>query len=418
MSNSTRKRKSRKGSWEVKGFKIKRPYPDFPLTPHASGMWLKNIRGKFHFFGRWARRVNGVLTRIEGDGWEEAVKLYKSQADDLHAGRTPRAKTDELTVGDLCNRFLTMKLHAVQNRELSNGMYEDYKKSTDRLVATLGVKRLVSDLAGEDFASLRNDLAKQYGPVRLSNEVQKVRTVFKFGYEDGLMDRPIRFGQFKKPSRDVLRRHRAAKGKKMLEANEVKKVIDSAGQPVKAMLLLAINCAYGPRDLAELPLTALDLNGGWATFPRVKNGIPRRAKLWDETVIALREAVALRPSPKTDEVAKLVFLTVRGRQWLCRGSGNPISVAMRCLMKEVGVHREGIGAYTLRHVFRTIADRTKDQNAIRMVMGHSDGGAIDSHYIEGIDDSRLEAVANCVHDWLFGTPNPVEKTTPLLKVVG
>jgi hypothetical protein len=66
---------------------------------------MKKIRGKIHYFGKWAKRVNGKLVRVEGDGWKEALELYKAQADDLHAGRIPRVKSDGLTVMDLCNRF-------------------------------------------------------------------------------------------------------------------------------------------------------------------------------------------------------------------------------------------------------------------------------------------------------------------------
>src|SRR6059058_3372513 len=107
MSNdSSRKPHSRKGATD----RPKKPYPDFPLTPHASGAWQKKIRGRTHYFGKWAKRVNGKLERIPGDGWEDALRLYKEQADDLHAGRTPRVVGDGLTVADLCNRFLTAKL--------------------------------------------------------------------------------------------------------------------------------------------------------------------------------------------------------------------------------------------------------------------------------------------------------------------
>ena len=88
MGKSTRKSVNRKGT----GNKPDKPYPDFPRTPHPGGMWKKKIGGKIHYFGRWGRRKNGKMERLPGDGWEKALALYKTQADDLHAGRTPRVK--------------------------------------------------------------------------------------------------------------------------------------------------------------------------------------------------------------------------------------------------------------------------------------------------------------------------------------
>src|SRR4029077_16386568 len=132
---------------------------------------------------------------------------------------------------------------------------------------TFGRNRLVDDLASSDFESLRNDMAKQWGPVRLGNEVGKVRSVFKYGYETGMTDKPVRFGpEFKKPSASVLRRHRAKNGKRFLEAAELRTILEKAGQPLKAMLLLGLNCGMGNSDCAQLPLAAIDLDKAWLNF--------------------------------------------------------------------------------------------------------------------------------------------------------
>ena len=84
--------------------------------------------------------------------------------------------------------------------------------------------------------------------------------------------------------------------------------------------------------------------------------------------------------------------------WHCQSG----SVAARSLIKQCGANgRKGVGFYTLRHVFRTVADATKDLPAIRLIMGHKDRG-IDGVYREYIDDDRLLAVTNHVRQWLFG----------------
>jgi hypothetical protein len=137
--NSTRKPRRRK-----EADKPKKPYPDFPLSPHSTGYWQKKIRGKIHYFAK--------LVRIAGDGWKEALELYKIQADDLHAGRTPRVNMDGLTVADLCNQFLTAKLYQREAGELSLRSFGEYKAAGDRIVAAFGKTRLVDDLQFGTFA--------------------------------------------------------------------------------------------------------------------------------------------------------------------------------------------------------------------------------------------------------------------------
>lgn len=378
-----------------------KPYAAFPLTPHPNGSWQKKIRGRIYYFGRWGRCVKGQMERLPGDGWSAALELYKMQADDLHAGRTPRVQSDSLTVADLCNRFLTSKVRQHESGEITSRTFNEYKATTDRLVATFGKNRIVDDLASDDFEALRADMARVWGPVRLGNEVQKVRTAFKYAFECGLLDRPVRFGpQFRKPSASVLRRHRAARGQRMLEAFELRRLIELAPTPLKAMILLGVNCGLGNHDIAALPISAIDLRSAWLDFPRPKTGIQRRCPLWPETTLALENTLRERPTPQGPGAYDRVFVTARGREWFSRGIANPVSVAARKLLRKSGVERPGVGFYTLRHVFRTVADETRDYAAINLIMGHADE-SIAATYRERIEEHRLQAVVRHVRAWLW-----------------
>ena len=81
------------------------------------------------------------------------------------------------------------------------------------MVGSFGKTRLVDDLAADDFQALRAKLAKLYGVHKLGKEVQLTRTIFKYGIDAGLIDKPVRFGPtFKKPAARIMRAHRQKKG--------------------------------------------------------------------------------------------------------------------------------------------------------------------------------------------------------------
>src|SRR5262249_13187592 len=161
------------------------------------------------------------------------------------------------------------------------------------------------------------------------------------------------------------------------------------------MVLLGVNAGFGNGDCATLPLSALDQDRGWLTYARPKTGIERRCCLWPETGAAIREALARRPVPK-GEAAGLVFVTSPGSGWIhfpARGGRiDNVTIQFTNLLKALGLHRAGVGFYTLRHVFRTVADGARDQVATDLIMGHTDP-TMAAHYRERIEDNRLRAVA-------------------------
>jgi integrase len=398
MSDSTPRPRRRKQH------RPKKPYPDFPLTPHPCGAWQKKIRGRIFYFGRWGHVVNGKMERIPGDGWEEALEQYKAVADDLHAGRTPRVSWDKLTVAGLCNAFLTAKLRKHEAGEMGAQAFDQYREITDLIVGSFGKLRPVADLAADDFEKLRAAMAERWGPVKLGNAITYVRGVFRYGDENGLMDRLPQYGsEFKKPALAVVRRHRAGRGELMLEADQLRALIAAARQPIKAMVLLGINAGFGNVDCSSLPVSAVNLDTGWLDFPRPKTGIGRRCPLWPETVEALREVLAERPAPKDKADEGLAFLCRSGRRWVRydRMRKDSLGREFRRLLDQLGLHRSRVGFYTLRHTFRTVADATRDPVAIDLIMGHSDP-SMGAHYRERVDDDRLVAVADYVRQWLFG----------------
>jgi len=409
-----RRRKAHRTKTQWKEGRPPRPYPDFPLSPHATGTWCKKIKGKLYHFGRWARRVNGKLERVPGDGWEEALKLYKYQAEAIVTGRPKPLPSDQLTVADLCNRFHTAKRRKFDATEMTARAFGDYCRTTDLIVEHFGAKGLVVDLTPADFERLRAIMAKRWGPVRLGNEIGRVRSVFKYAFDYRLITHPVHFGnEFVKPKMAVLRKHKRNSGKtRVLEAHELRQVIAAAGQPLRAMILLGLNCGYGNHDIASLPLAVVDLKRGWIDFPRPKTEIERRCPLWPETVAALREAIESRRTPRKEADADLVFISPTGGRYIRPSrSEDPtkwgnrtdlVGAAFSKLLTDLDLKRKGFGFYSLRHVFETVAGASKDQVAVDLIMGHADH-SMAANYRQWVEDERLVAVVQHVHGWLFDT---------------
>jgi integrase len=378
--------------------KPNKPSPDFPLFPHATKRWAKKIRGSLHYFGPWN----------DPDG---ALKKYLDQKDDLHAGRKPREVSEAgVTVKSLVNAYLNHKKSLEQAGELSPRTYKNCKEACDLLIDRFGKQRLASDLRQDDFANLRKYMAKKWGPVRVGDFIQRIRCVFKYGYDAEQLKEPVRFGPgFKRPSKKTIRLARAERGLKMFEAHELRDMIQGKGtgeeriEPttnLKAMILLGINCGYGNSDCATLPLSALDLDRGWVNFHRPKTGITRRNPLWPETVAAIRAVLEKRKEPKIEAHAEHVFITKRAGSFHKPNDRNPISSEMRKHLLALGIndHRS---FYALRHTFETIGGEAKDQVAVDALMGHVRDDMA-SVYRERISDERLKVVSDYVRKWVFG----------------
>jgi integrase len=372
--------------------KPKKPSASFPLFAHDGGQWAKKIGGKVHYFGAWASDRKG----------KAALARFLEERDDLLIGHKP-LRHDRLTVADLVNHFLTAKTRKVESDELAMRTWKGYHAVCRRIVAILGPNRQVSTLRASDFERLRASFARTDGPVRLANEIVYVRMVFKYGYDCDLIDRPVKFGpEFKRPSRLVLRRQRQQREPKLFSADEIRKLLRVAGPQLRAMIFLGINAALGNNDCAFLTMRAI--RDGWLDFPRPKTAMPRRCPLWPETLSAINVALDTRPTPKDEGHEDRVFITKYGFTWEPKSTcDSPVSKETAKHLKALGIHRRGVGFYALRHTFQTVAEKTRDKDAVRAIMGHAetanDMSAVYSE--EPVSDDRLLAVVNHVRQWLL-----------------
>ena len=165
-------------------------------------------------------------------------------------------------------------LHGVQapkmdSGELTAASFGDYFATCKRIIDQFGKARAVADLRPEDFQKFRTSMAKGWSPVTLANEIQRIRVVFNYGEVDHGVK--VNFGsEFSRPPRKIMRKARRARGKRMFEADELRKIIGAASIPLKAMLLLAANCGLGNSDCANLKFGHLDLDRAWLDYPGPK----------------------------------------------------------------------------------------------------------------------------------------------------
>lgn len=118
--------------------KPEKPSADFPLFPHQNGQWAKKVRGKLWPFGPWSDP-------------DVALERWLDDKDELLAGRTPRPKSDGLTLKGLCDRFLTEKRHRIDSGEQTARTYRDYYAVAEFLCDALGKNRLTEDGPSTSF---------------------------------------------------------------------------------------------------------------------------------------------------------------------------------------------------------------------------------------------------------------------------
>lgn len=338
--------------------KPEKPYPEFPLFPHASGQWAKKIEGKTHYYGTWGDPM-AALAKYQG--------AYGT------------------TLVEVCGAFTKAKCLAHETGEICSTTLADYRRTCEWLVSFFGENVDANSLGPDMLVRYKEHMAQRRSLLSLGNEIARVRIVFKWGYDSGLLDKPVRWGpEFRRPSKRTMRRQ--PKAVKLFTPAQICAVLAEAGTNLKAMILLGVNCGYGPTDCALL--SSCHILDGWAVYPRPKTGIERECPLWPETLAAIACVQRRSEGPST-------FVQGNGRPYTQDVISKRFHAALRASGQTTG------SFYWLRHVLETVGGGVRDQVALNRIMGHADA-SMAGVYRESIERERLERVASHVRGWLFG----------------
>ena len=105
--------------------------------------------------------MRNIFLRSLGDT-QTALEKYLAAA--LHTARQPtpeKLHSDELTVKDISNQYLTYQSEKVKTNDLRPRTFAEYRSIVECFAKFVGPTRVVSDLTPFDFQRFRNKLAQK-----------------------------------------------------------------------------------------------------------------------------------------------------------------------------------------------------------------------------------------------------------------
>lgn len=373
--------------------KPSKPYPEYPLFAHVNGQWCRKINGQHCFFGCW-------------DDPKAALAKHNAEYASLKEGLALPDEHVGWRVGEVINEFLTTQDERVGQGEIQKITFDGLQSIGKLIVKHIPKNRMCESLKPADFQKLRNAMVKQYTPAVCRVNMTRVRQIFKWAFDQRLIEKPVFYGAgFKSPTKAMVRKVRNQKPKKLFDNEQVQLLIKNSSPALRAMILLAANTGMNNADLGNMQFKHLDLKTGWLDYPRHKTHVQRRAPLWSETVDAIRDFIDMRKTPLT-AYKDFVFITCAGQNWGHSSLPSEFrklkdkinSLAISSAADEIPIPHGSFGYF--RHMFETFGGNSRDQVAVDAIMGHVPHGMA-GEYREMIEDDRLIAVVNTVHKCLF-----------------
>lgn len=275
---------------------------------------------------------------------DRATAKYHRLALGLLPARQPTAATT-ITCKELANRFLATQQANWRARQTTLRCYRDWLR---HFLEDHG-RLLASGLTVEMFATWKLALLERgYSAESINHYLSAVRAMYAFGEDTDLIARAPRLRRVRNVTAT-----QAATSKPLYAMEELSRLLAAANVQMQAMILLGLNCGFGPKDIHDV--TWDDISRDRVMLPRSKTGVSQTYLLWEETRAAL-ETVRLERQKLITRLAQRgrersdrgrVFVTKSWRPW----SRDAVAGQFRKLCQKAGMPCYGF--YRLRHCAST-----------------------------------------------------------------
>jgi len=299
-----------------------------------------------------------------GSDKEQAIKKYHRIGLGFETAQQEPAPPVEITIKELANRFIAAQQANWQNPKTTLKCYKDWLgrfiKDNPRLK--------VANFTVEKFASWKLSLKdREYSPESINHYLSAVRAIFTFAEETDLIEKAPKLRRIKNERIPKT----GSKEKPLYTPDDLHKLLENADLKLRAMIMLALNCGFGPKDLQDL--TWDDIDGERITLPRSKTGVCQTYLLWPEIKELLdeiqqqRAMLIIRMAKRKVQHSDYghVFVTRFWKPW----SKDAVAEQFRKLCKKAEVSCYGF--YRLRHCASTAMSLVATPHVQRKFMRHS-----------------------------------------------
>lgn len=387
--------------------------------------------------GRVCKRIDGRLRIWPNEEFarREVLALIAIREASSHAAiaSVAPASVAQGTVKGIFNAFLLDREARMNSGRIEKGTFLDYKDALDSFIEGLeswhphkpdAVSLLKREspsaiLLPEHFRHVRAFQGQRAGAYMLERRVQGVRTAFRWAAETAriIPGVPHYGDDYHKPTaadKRADKRRPEGSGEPRFTSGELRVLLKAKIKPsIKAMIWLGLNGGMYSADCAVLRLGDFKREGRATVLDtyREKTGIRQKFVLWPETVKAIEAWKLVRPKPKGNTPADLLFITIHGNAWTSEsitrdeherivggGETDSIKLLFNRLLEKLKIKRPGVGFGKFRHTHTSASSRHPDVNARKVVRGHKIGG-IEEHY-DYQDLACLKSVTDLVYKTL------------------